>query len=161
MKFLRNIVTVLMVAALPLIVTAQMADKVEVKEVVEKYDLGLTKQPTLPFFDMSRFDLSHSYSIGYYSGSGFSGTQGMYSGTIRYQIANPLTLTLNLGILHDPGAVFGDKKFSDNSIFLPSGRLDWRPSKNFMMSIGFETVPAYYNRGYYGYPGRSSYWRSR
>lgn len=136
---------------------AQMADKAEVKEVTQKFDRGLTRQPSLPFFDLSRFDLSHSYSIGYFSGGGFSGSRAYYSGTLLYRIARPLTLTLNLGILHDPGAIFGDKKFSDNSQFLPSGWLDWRPSDNFRMSIGFETVPAYFHRGYY-FPGRYQYW---
>lgn len=146
---------------LPAVGLAQMADKVEVREVTDKYDLGLTKPPSLPFFNLSRFDLSHSYSIAYFSGSGNSGTQALYNGTIRYQLANPLTLTLNIGVLHDPGSIFGDKKFSDNSRFLPSGWLDWRPSENFRMSIGFETVPAYYRGGYYYYPGRSWYWPYR
>ncbi len=160
---MRKILIVLLAAVLPISVMAQMADQVEVKEVIEKYDLGLAKQPTLQFFDLSRFDISHSYSFGYFSGSGFSGSRALYNGTIRYQIANPLTLTLNVGVLHDPGAIFGDKKLSDNSAFLPSGWLDWRPSKNFRMSIGFETVPAYYhyNRGYYYSPGRSLYWQGR
>jgi len=161
MKRLLISVMVIMAVSLPVMVSAQMADQVEVKEVTGKYDLGLTKPPSLPFFDPSRFNLSHSYSIGYFSGSGYSGTQALYNGTVRYQIASPLMLTLNLGVLHDPGAIFGDKKFSDNSRFLPSGWLDWRPSKNFMMSIGFETVPAYNRGGYFYNPGRSWYWPNR
>jgi hypothetical protein len=163
MKVMRNILMVLLAAILPISAMAQMADQVEVKEVTEKYDLGLAKQPTLQFFDLSRFDISHSYSFGYFSGSGFSGSRALYNGTIRYQIANPLTLTLNLGVLHDPGAIFGDKRLSDNSAFLPSGWLDWRPSKNFRMSIGFESLPAiyHYNRGYYFDTGRFWYSRGR
>jgi hypothetical protein len=66
--------------------------------------------------------------------------------------------------MHDPSSVFGDSKFSENAVFLPSGWLDWQPSKNFRMSIGFETVPAYYNgynRGYYYNPGRPWYMDGR
>jgi len=159
MKRLVQVATVLAVVMFPLIVMAQMADKAEIKEVTKKYDLGLTRRPSLPFFDLSKIDFSHSYSIGYFSGGGFSGTQGYYSGTMRYQISRPLTLTLNLGILHDPGALFGHNKFSDNALFLPSGWLDWRPSDNFRLSVGVETVPAGYNRGYYYNPGRDFYWR--
>lgn len=158
MRRIKYFVTALIVLALPLVSAAQMADRVEAKEVTQKYDLGLTKPPSLPFFDLSRLHLSHSYSISYISGGGFSGTQAMYNGTLQYQLAQPLTLTLNLGILHDPGALFGDKNFSSNARFLPSGWLDWRPSKNFQMTIGFETVPASYYRGYYFYPGRYTDW---
>ena len=145
MRHTRYIVTALIVLTLPVVSAAQMADRVEAKEVTQKYDL-------------SRLHLSHSYSISYISGGGFSGTQAMYNGTLQYELARPLTLTLNLGILHDPGALFGDKNFSDNALFLPSGWLDWRPSKNFRMMVGFETVPASYYRGYYYYPGRYSDW---
>ncbi len=157
MKTLRHIATALLLVILSVPAMAQMVDEAEIKEVTAKYDLGLTKQPSMAFFDLSRFNLSHSYSIGYFSGNQFSGSRAMYNGTIRYQIANPLTLTLNVGVLHNPGAIFGDERLSENSKFLPSGWLDWRPSKNFRMSIGFETVPAYNSGGYYYNPGRSLY----
>ena len=155
------IIAVILATGSSVTVWAQMSDRVEVKEATDRYHLGLTKPPSLPFFDLSRLNLSHSYSIGYFSGSGFSGTQAYYNGTIHYQLANPLTLTLNIGVLHDPGAVFGGKNFNDNSMFLPSGWLDWRPSENFRMSIGFETVPAYYRGGDYYNPGRFRYWPNR
>jgi len=161
MKLMKNFVLILLAIALPLTAAAQMADEAEIKAVTSKYDLGLTKPPSIPFFDMSRISISHSYSLSYFSGGGISGSQGLYNGTIRYQLANPLTLTLNVGILHDPGALFGSSKFSQNATILPSGWLDWRPSENFMMSIGFETVPAYYRGGNYYYPGRALYWHDR
>lgn len=155
MKTLINIATAILLTVLSVTAMAQMVDEAEVKEITAKYDLGLTKRPSTSFLDLSRLNLSHSYTIGYFSGNGFSGSRAMYNGTIQYQIANPLTLTLNMGVLHDPGAIFGDRKLSENSKFLPSGWLDWRPSRNFQMSIGFETVPAYNYGGYYLYPGRS------
>jgi hypothetical protein len=161
MKILISIAIVLALM-IPLTALAQMADEAEVKEVTAKYDLGLTKSPSLPFLDLSRLDISHAYSISYFSGSGYSGTQGFYSGSMQYQLAKPLTLTLNLGILHDPGAFVGHKSFSENSAFFPSGWLDWRPSENFRLSIGFQSVPAYRNGGhYYNNPGSLSYWRNR
>jgi hypothetical protein len=158
MKALTYLAVGLLILSLSVTAMAQKADKVEVKQATDKYDLGLAKRPSLPFFDLSRLNLSHSYSIGFFSGGGQSGTRGLYSGTLYYQLARPLTLTLNLSVLHDPGALFGDGRFSDNARFLPSGWLDWRPSKNFRMSIGFETVPMYYDRGYDYYSGRSLYW---
>jgi len=151
----------LLVTLLPVGAMAQMADQAEVKEITEKYDLGLTNRPSLSILDWSRFDISHVYSIGYFSGGGFSGTQALYQGNVRYRIADPLTLHLNLGVMHDPGAIIGDKKFSENSRFLPSGWLDWRPSDNFRLIVGFETVPAYYYGGNYYYRGGPLLWRDR
>jgi len=160
MRPAKYIAIVIALMAMPMLVSAQMADEVEVKEVTEKYDLGLSRRPSVSLIDLSRLDFSHSYSLSYFSGGAYSGTMGYYSGTMRYRIADPLTFTFNLGILHNPGSLFGGSgSFSRNSMFLPSGRLDWRPSDKFRMSIGFETVPAYYNhRGYYYYPGRYFDW---
>ncbi len=143
---------------LPLSSAAQMADQAEVREINEKYDLGLSRRPSLPFINISRLNMTQSYSIGFYTGGGFSGTQALYNNTITYQLARPLTLTLNLSILHDPSALWGNESFSNTATFLPSGRLDWRPSDNFRMSIGIERCPAYYNADYYN-PGRYRFWR--
>lgn len=158
MKSLRYIATVLLIFAVPLSVTAQMTDQAEVKEVMDKYDSGLGKTPSLSLFDLSRINLSHSYSVMFFSGGGYSGTQALYSGTLRYQLARPLTLTLNLGILHDPSSIWDNSQFGNSATFFPSGRLDWRPSDKFQMSIGFETIPAGYYGNYY-YPGRYWYFR--
>lgn len=145
---------------MPMAASAQMADQVEIKDITDKYDMGVTRQPSFSLIDLSRLHLSHSYSVSFFSGSSASGSQALYNGTVTYQIAQPLTLTLNLGILHDPGAIFGGQSnFGANATFLPSGWLDWRPSENFRMSVGFETIPAYgYNNGMYNM-GRYRYWR--
>ncbi len=159
MRLVRNIAILISLVIVPAMTAAQMADEVEVKEVTEKYDLGVSQRPSVSLLDLSRLDFSHSYSLSFFSGGGYSGSMGLYSGTMRYRLADPLTLTFNLGILHDPGSLFGNSSFNRSSVFLPSGYLDWRPSDNFRMSIGFETVPAYYNhRGYYYFPGRYYDW---
>jgi hypothetical protein len=136
---------------------AQSVDQAEVKQITQKYDLGLSKPPSTPFFDLSRIHISQSYSIGFFSGGGTSGSQALYNGTLTYQLAQPLTLTLNMGILHDPSSLWGNNRFGTSAKFLPSGWLDWRPSKNFMMSIGFETRPASYYNGY-DWMGRYQPW---
>jgi len=137
---------------------AQSADVAEVSEITKKYDYGLTKQPGVSLLDLSRISFSHSYSLSYFSGGGISGTTGLYTGSIIYQLANPLTLTLNVGILHDPSSLWGDNKITESAVFLPSGYLDWRPSDNFHMSIGFQSIPAgWYYPGYYNY-GRYPYY---
>jgi hypothetical protein len=157
MKSVKYTAVFLVVVLIPLAACAQMADQAEIKEITKKYDRGLTKPPSFSFLDPSRFNLSHSYSLSFFSGGGVSGSMALYNGTVTYMLAKPLTLTFNLGILHDPSSIWNDKRVGNSAIFLPSGRLDWRPSKNFLMSVGFERVPAYY-RGYY-LPGGYRYWR--
>lgn len=157
MKVFWKTMLVLLVALLPLSSWAQMADRAEVKEVTQKYDMGLSQKPSLPWFDLSRLQLSHSYSIGFFSGNGTSGSRGMYSGTLMYKIADPLTLTLNVGILHDPVGLFSNNGLGQKAVVLPSGWIDWRPSKNFMLSVGFETLPVYDRSGYYS-SWRYPYW---
>ncbi|MFH1700407.1 MAG: hypothetical protein ABIE07_07445 [Candidatus Zixiibacteriota bacterium] len=136
----------------------QMVEKAEVRELTEKYDMGLGKQPSFSLLDLSRLNFAHSYSLSFFSGGGISGSQGLYRGALTYQLSKPLTLTLGLGIFHDPGSLIsGDRGSNNSAMFLPSGYLDWKPSDNFRMSIGFETVPAYR----YGQNnlGRYSFWR--
>lgn len=140
--------------------TAQMIDQAEVKEITQKYDMGLTKPPSMPFLDFSRLNLSHSYGISFFSGGGQSGSIGMYNGSMTYQLGKPLTLTLGLGIAHSPGTLWGDKSYGNEAQFFPSGRLDWRPSENFRMTIGFERIPIrQYNNGALYRNGRYDFWR--
>jgi len=146
-----------MILLFPLSALAQMTDKAEINQINQKYDLGLSKRPSFSWLDLSKLHFSQSYAVSFISGNGFSGTQALYNGTIIYQLSRPLTLALNIGILHDPGALWGDQSLASTATFLPSGRLDWKPSNNFQMSIGFETVPVFYN-GYF-YDGRYGFWR--
>lgn len=158
MKNLRILIILAVLVIMGSLTMAQSADRAEVKEITAKYDMGLTKAPSFPLLDLSRIHFSQSYSIGFFSGGGISGSQAMYNGSITYELSRPLTLTLNMGILHDPSALWGNSRVGNNAKFYPSGWLDWRPSKNFMMTIGFESVPASY---YYGYDwlGRYRSWR--
>ncbi len=154
---MRNIGTILVVfglLVLPLSLPAQMTDQAEVEKITEEYDLGLSRRPTVPLLDLSRLNMAHSYSISFFSGGGQSGSAALYNNTMTYRLADPLTLTLNLGVLHNPGSLWGDKTLGNKAVFMPSGYLDWRPSKNLSLSVGFETVPAYYN----GYHNAGRYW---
>lgn len=156
MKALHHILPILVIFCLATISVAQMADEAELKDINEKYDDGLTQRPSLSFFDLSKFRMRQSYGISFYSGDGYSGSYAVYNNMISYQLARPLTLTLNFSILHNPGNLWNDKPLGESARFFPSGYLDWRPSENFHLSIGFEQRPAYYDGNYFYNPGR--YW---
>src|SRR5512134_2280332 len=59
-----------------------------------------TAGPGWALLDPSRFKMRQSYSISYYSGSGSSGSVGLYMNQLEYQLFNPLTLRVGLGYLH-------------------------------------------------------------
>jgi hypothetical protein len=125
----------------------QMADQAEIQSVKEDY-LGL-KPASKPFslIDLSKLHFSHSYSFTYFSGGGTSGSVGLYTGSMLYEISNSLSLDVQLGIAHDPSALFNNN-VETNASFYPAVNLDYHPSSNFRMSIGFQSVPGFYQNPY-------------
>ncbi len=114
--------------------------------------------------DPSRFRMKQSYSLSYMSGSEGSGSMGMYTNTIEYQLFKPLTLHVGLGYLHQP---FGSRGANaaglavDDGFFIPSAGLEYRPSENFLLMVDFRQYPSGtspYSR--WGYGGWMPYHRS-
>lgn len=135
--------------------SAQMAEDAELQSIREN---AMSLEPaSKPFslIDLSRLHWNHSYSFSYFSGGGSSGTLGLYTGTILYEISSNLTLNLKLGIAHNPGAMF-DREQGSDAVFLPGARLDYQPSENFRITAGFDTYYGnYYNPfNYYYSPWR-------
>ena len=135
----------------------QMADRADIGNMKQDY-LGL-KPAGKPFslIDFSRLHWTHSYSIGFFSGGGTSGSMGMYTGNIFYEFSPSLSLNLKLGIAHNPGSLF-DRSLDNNATFFPGLQLDYHPSPNLSISAGFDTYPG----GYYlynPYYNRANYWR--
>jgi hypothetical protein len=71
-----------------------------------------------------------------------------------YDFSPKLTLALNLGLAHDPGALFGNGARTANSSFLPGFALDYHPSDKFRMSIIYQQ----FNGGYAPYYRQSRRW---
>ena len=134
---------------------AQMAEQAAMN-TIKKDHLGL--EPAVrPFslIDLSRIHWSNSYSFSYFSGGGTSGSVGMYTGNLLYEFSNSLSLDFQIGIAHNPGALFDRTQGTDAS-FLPGATLDFHPSENFRITAGFST-----QYGNYNYPLGSFYnpWR--
>jgi hypothetical protein len=93
--------------------------------------------------DPSRLQMRQSYSLSYYSGSGYSGSIGLYMNTIEYQLSRPLTVRVGLAYMHHPLGVSGSSGGSvlGNGQLLPSVGIEYRPSDNFFFSIDYRTVP--------------------
>jgi len=118
---------------------------------------------TFSLLDPQRMQISHSYSFSYLSGGGQSGSVGMYFGAIQYQISKPLTLRVGLAYTHNPMTAFGANTGSIvNEGIYPSFSLDYRPSPNLYLEIGFQRVPGYnyWSSSPWG-PASTGWWRTR
>jgi hypothetical protein len=103
-------------------------------------------------FDPSRLTMRHSYSVSYFSGSSSrSGSIGMYMNSIGYQVSRPLYLQLDLGIVHNPGALWGSPSGPAGAQLRPNLFLRYAPSPRFQLIVDFRTVPAFYHSYGYGY----------
>jgi len=133
----------LFVVAMAASASAQLTDQAEIEEINRATVLGV-KPAVSPFslIDLSRVKWSHSYSVGFFSGGDYSGSMGLFNTTMFYELSSKLSLTLNLGIAHNTGAMWGDGSTDAN--LLPGFRLDYHPSENFRMSIGVQRYSGYY-----------------
>lgn len=92
--------------------------------------------------DPSRLKIHHAYSFSYFSGGMTSGSVGMYRSLIQYQLARPLTLSVGLAYAHNPLTAFGGESGGlVREGLYPSFQLDYRPSPNFYIGIGYERIP--------------------
>jgi hypothetical protein len=107
-------------------------------------------------FDPSKLKMHQSYTLGYYSGAGGSGSVGYYLNSIEYNFSNPLKVRLDLGFLHNPSSILSGNS-SRAGVFVPGVSLDWRPASSFHFMLDFRQMPAFNYGGYNGYfnPG---YW---
>ncbi len=109
--------------------------------------------------DPSRLTMNHSYSLSYFSGPAGGQSVGMYMNSIGYQIARPLYLQVDIGLVHDPGALVGHGNPNNAARILPNFSLRYTPSPKFNLMVDVRTMPSYYSPYSGAYPGYgSSYW---
>ena len=141
----RGMMKKLILAALilvPVVVFAQGVPEIKGKSYAKKDSYSL--------FDPSRLTMRQSYSLGFYSGGGQSGSIGYYLNSIEYQFSNPLRIRVDLGYLHSPTSLFSGRSSTLNSgAFVPGLAIDWRPQKNILFRLDYRYVPL-------GVYGRSS-----
>ena len=118
--------------------------------------LGFTSNSkNFSLLDPQRLKMNHSYSFSYFSNGQTSGSFGVYTTTLKYQLSNPLSLTLSLNYLHQPLSVFRRDALTVDNRILPNFQLHYRPNSSFSLWINVLTLPAAYG------PGNESFWRER
>ncbi|PWB75301.1 hypothetical protein C3F09_02770 [candidate division GN15 bacterium] len=100
----------------------------------------------------SRIRWSSSYAVSFFSGGGRSGSLGLLSTSMFYEFSPKLSLGLDVGILHNPGSILGDRQSSPT--VLPGMTLDYHPSKAFRMIIDVRSVSG----AMYPYDRSAGFW---
>lgn len=100
----------------------------------------------------SRIRWSNSYAVTFFSGGGRSGSVGLLNTAMFYEMSPKLSLGLNLGILHNPSSLWGDK--NNSTSLLPGLRLDYHPSRAFRMILDIRSVSG----AMYPYDRSAGFW---
>ncbi len=139
---MKKLIVLAILTLIPAAVLAQSAPDIKGEPYLSK---GSTS-----FFNPSRLKMTQSYSLGYFSGSGGSGSVGYYLNSLEYTFSNPLKVRINLGFVHNPSSLFS-RNSSVSGSFVPGITVDWRPSSAFHFILDYRQVPVY--NGYNGYNG--------
>lgn len=107
------------------------------------------------WFDPGKLTMRQSYSLSYQSFGSQGLALGVYTNSLAYQISDPLSLQMDVSVMHSPYNSFGDKfGKSLSGIYLSRAELRYKPSENTLFQIQFRQLPA--SMLYSGY--RNSYW---
>jgi hypothetical protein len=110
------------------------------------------------FLNPNRFSMQQSYSVNFTSSSLGAASAGLYLNTLNYKLADPLTLSADVGfyspLYSSTAGSFGSRGIQDpsrgSSIVFPHVGLEYKPTKNTSFSLhlfnGQDAVKAY------GYP---------
>ncbi len=137
---MKKTIALAILTLLPAAVLAQNSPDIKGKPYLTKGSSSL--------FDPSRLKMHQSYSFGYYSGGGQSGSIGYYLNSLEYTFSNPLKVRVNLGFMHSPTSLFS-RNSSASGVFVPGVTVDWRPNSLFHIILDYRQVPVY--NGYNGY----------
>jgi len=117
----------------------------------------------LGILDPSRFSMSHSISMSYFSVGEGGVSQSLYLNTMTYQIASPLMLRVQWGLQSFPyNSIAKDNPAFKSGFILSNAELKYKPSDKFEMKFQFSQSPySMYNRYRYNSPFspfRNSMW---
>lgn len=145
----------LVILLIPVIVFGQLKNNdnsVDIRNEILKPLLNNTIG--LGLFDPARLTMSHSFSLSYFSIGGESVSQSLYLNTLNYQLADPLSLSIQWGIQSFPHNSFGSNHPAFNSgLFFSGAELNYRPTDNLYLKFQVSRYP-YYNSYPYPYQSR-------
>jgi len=144
------VLNILFICLVPAMVFGQL--KIQDKPLNIGGELRQPLQDQSLFFgiiDPSKFSMSHSVSMSYFSAAGNGIARNMYLNTMSYQIAAPLLLRVQWGVQNYPyNNLSKDNPMFQSGFFLSGAELNYKPSDNMEFSIQFNRMPGYMYNNY-------------
>lgn len=91
--------------------------------------------------DPSKFSMSHSYSLSYFSIGGKSFNQGLYLNTMNYQVSDPLFMQVRIGYVHQPFGMMNQSSGMNGKVFIQRAMIEYKPTKNMKLTIDYQVNP--------------------
>ena len=149
----RFLFVLLLAACFTTIVSAQFRGEEPVPPSVRE---GMQRQPGgsgLGFLSLNNLDMNHSISVNYMSMGAQSVGMTMYTNSLRYRISEPLSVSADVSLMFTPfGSISQQARDDMSGIYLRRASIDYRPSKNFQMSLQYNRYPYSYYNPYYMNP---------
>jgi hypothetical protein len=149
---LRSFILLLsMLILLPVLAFGQLKEQTK----PQPFSKLLTQSPGLAGLiglNPNRFSMQQSYSLSYMSLSGHGFSNGVYLNTMSYQLADPLLVSFQWGMMNQPLGSFGVPSLYQNGFFVSGASVEYKPSRNLSIGVQFNHNPRGFWSPQYGYP---------
>lgn len=149
----------LIVVAMPVLAFGQLKEQTKPLSFSQLLTQGLSAPRGLVGLlglNPNRFSMQQSYSLSYLSGGGNGYSQGMYLNTMSYRVADPLSVSLQWGMMNQPLGSLGASPLYQSGFFFSGANVEYKPSDKFSVGLQINSYPAsnYYSpyrlgRSYY------------
>jgi hypothetical protein len=97
------------------------------------------------WFDPSRLTIHNSYSLSYTTSGGKGYSLGALTSSVGYQFSNSLSAQFDVSLLHSPyDNLGGNFAKSISGVYLSRAEINYQPTKNTLLQIQYQQVPAMY-----------------
>ncbi len=104
------------------------------------------------WFDPGKLKMSQSYSLSYQTFGQNGLALGVYTNSLSYQVSDPLSVQMDVSVMHSPYSTLGGNfSKSLSGIYLSRAEINYRPSDNTLFQVQFRQLPASMYYGGYGY----------
>lgn len=129
---------------LPLIVGAQF--KSQKSAIFKPSDLIYRPAGLLNgLLDPSKFHMSQSYSLSFFSYGKAMLNQGLYLNTMSYRFSDPLWMQVQIGYLHQPFGQSASMMSSNGKLFLHRASVVYTPSEKFTVVFDYQSMPVMFS----------------
>ena len=104
------------------------------------------------FINPENFSMSHTFGMSYSTFGNQGMALGTYTNHLAYEFNEEFNIEVDASLVNTPYNTLGDQfSKSINGFYLDRAQINYRPSKDFNVSLMFSNSPfSYYNRNGYG-----------